>query len=272
MAPLTSLKLVTVMLEKFPIAPDVIRAVANAYGDPPDIIAFQGVSAKGLALTDVTIANPKTNVDANGFPGNWTTVFVKAVPDDVNAFGHAICVRNASGIEVLSAKSTNWTPLPPGDSTLRKLLSVQLRTREGVVFTVQETQLSWPKSGNSTIVKGYVQSMLNMPGKQIILGRLNTAWKYVSEMAASANYVISPSAPGVTEYDADGTYCVDYILTNLGTLKNEKILAYTTTPGERRFALVAELDAEGLETDKTGGLPHTVKGIVNKTYTDTPVA
>lgn len=274
MTALTPLKLVTANIQTSPISanPLTLLLTGNQGQIPPDIIAFQEVVAAGLAGTDVTIANPKTSTDANGFPGNWTTVFVRTLDETGKAFGHALCVRNASGITVVSAKSTEITNLPPADKEPRKLLTTVLKTREGFLFTVKSTHLSWAGTANSTTTKNNLAAILAAPGPQIVMGDMNTAWKYVSEIATNARYQFVPTTPAVTCYEAIGTFCLDYILCNFGQLVRQHICSFNATGDTDHLAVSAELISSELMTDKTGGLPHSVPGIPNRAYEDTLVA
>jgi endonuclease/exonuclease/phosphatase family metal-dependent hydrolase len=271
---LKPLKLATANIMLSPIAPIPMNMLlAGQVGEiPPDIVAFQDVVATGLAGTDVSISNPKAATDAAGFPGGWTTVFVCTANDGVNGVGHAICIRNASGLTVASMKSTTFTNLPPTDKKVRKLLTVVLKTREGVLFTVQSTQLSWAGTANSTATKGNIELILATPGPQIVMGDLKTAWKYVKDICEKYGYSLVPISPAVTSYGTQGTYCFDYILTNFGELTNSRISEYHMGGNSDHLVVCAELIDVNLMTDKSGILPHTVTGIKNRTYEDTPVA
>jgi hypothetical protein len=62
--------------------------------------------------------------------------------------------------------------LPPTDKKVRKLMTVVLKTKEGYLFTLQSTQLSWAGTANSTTTKENIETVLATPGPQIVMGDL----------------------------------------------------------------------------------------------------
>lgn len=265
------------------VAPvNAIEAISRALNRVPDIIALQEVVGPGLGTEDVSRINP---LKRDGFwPRGWEFVHVTTVTQADNGFGHTIAIRKASGITIDEGGITTeiMNPTPPGDSEVRKILTLQLRTREGVGFTVRSFHAPWPGSYNSLTTRTYLwntfmKSMLTSPAPKkpvICMGDLNTSFQYVADIAKSNGYDLAPDRGCVTCMDAEGS----------GKIAASDYLAISTPGGFTEIgvrpclfgtdhaAVWASLKATGLVVDASGTLPFDIPGVANAIMTDEEVA